>query len=203
MKPKARPKGKTNPTRKAPGLAAAKTLRSILESAAVRQKAHDAGQDLQKRLRDHNAAIQQRMETHRVRDMGRGDTQTSARVARAMVDPARAPARAPAPPTAPAPAPARAPAPAPAPAPPPPPRRGGLDSGTRPRSRTPRRIIRRPRTPPGPIPRARIYGPEPAGYTPAAPRFPTGTRSRGPQRFDIGDTAPRGVSRYRAFFEPP
>jgi hypothetical protein len=191
MKPKARPKGKTNPVRKAPGLAAAKTLRSILESAAVRQKAHDAGQDLQKRLRDHNAAIQQRMETHRVRDMGRGDTQTTARVARAMVDPARAPARAPAPATAPAPAP-RAP-----------PRRGGFDSGTRPRSRTPRRIIRRPRTPPGPIPRARIYGPEPAGYTPAAARFPTGTRSRGPQRYDIGDPAPRGVSRYRAFFEPP
>ena len=80
MKPKARPKGKpaakpaAKPIRKAPGLAAAKTLRTLFESAAVRQKAHDAGQELQKRLRDHNAAIQQRMETHRLRDMARGDT---------------------------------------------------------------------------------------------------------------------------------
>ena len=199
MKPKA--KGKpTKQIRKAPGLAAAKTLRSLFESAAVRQKAHDAGQDLQKRLRDHNAAIQQRMETHRIRDMGRGDTATTARVARAMVDP---PARAPAP----APAPARAPPRAEPRAPPtfgPPRMTGGFNSGTRPRSRTPRRIIRRPRTPPGPIPRARIYGPEPAGYTPAAPRYPAGTRSRGgPVRYDIGDPAPRRGSRYRAFFEPP
>ena len=52
---------------KAPSLAAAKHLRALFESAAVRQKAHDAGLDLQKRLRDHNAAIQQRMETHRLR----------------------------------------------------------------------------------------------------------------------------------------
>ena len=174
MKPKARPKGKTNPTRKAPGLAAAKTLRSILESAAVRQKAHDAGQDLQKRLRDHNAAIQQRMETHRLRDMARGDTPTTARVGREMFEP---PARTEAP---------RAPPRAEPRAPPtfgPPRMTGGFNSGTRPRSRTPRRIIRRPRTPPGPIPRARIWG-DAAGFTPRAP-VPTGTRSRGPRRYDI------------------
>jgi hypothetical protein len=193
MKPKARPKGKptAKPTRKAPGLAAAKTLRTLFESAAVRQKAHDAGQDLQKRLRDHNAAIQQRMETHRVRDMARGDTPTTARVGRAMFEP---PARA---------EPARAPPRAEPRAPPtfgPPRMTGGFNSGTRPRSRTPTRIIRRPRTPPGPIPRARIWG-EP----PQAPRvYPTGTRSRGgPVRYDIGDPAPRRGSRYRAFFEPP
>jgi hypothetical protein len=196
MKPKARQAKAKAATRKAPGLAAAKTLRALFESAAVRQKAHDAGQDLQRRLRDHNAAIQQRMETHRLRDMARGDTPTTARVGRAMFDP---PARAP---------PADPPADPPR-APRPPtfgPRRmtGGFNSGTRPRSRTPTRIIRRPRTPPGPIPRARIYGPEPAGYTPAAPRYPTGTRSRGgPVRYDIGDPIPRRASNYRAFFEPP
>jgi hypothetical protein len=162
----------------------------------VRQKAHDAGQDLQKRLRDHNAAIQQRMETHRVRDMARGDTPTTARVGREMFEPpARAPAPAPA--RAPAPAPARAPAPAPRAPPTFGPRRmtGGFNSGTRPRSRTPTRIIRRPRSPRGPIPRARIYGPEPPGYTPQAPPgYPAGTRSRGgPQRYDIGDPTPRRV----------
>ena len=200
MKPKAKGKPVAKQIRKAPGLAAAKTLRSLFESAAVRQKAHDAGQDLQKRLRDHNAAIQQRMETHRLRDMARGDTPTTARVGREMFEP---PARAPAP----APAPARAPPRAEPRAPPtfgPPRMTGGFNSGTRPRSRTPTRIIRRPRTPPGPIPRARIYGPEPPGYTPQAPPgYPAGTRSRGgPMRFDIGDPPRRG-SRYRAFFEPP
>ena len=148
MKPKARPKGKpaakaaAKPTRKAPGLAAAKTLRTLFESAAVRQKAHDAGQDLQKRLRDHNAAIQQRMETHRLRDMARGDTPVTARVGRTMFDPptrdntareGRAMFG-------------------------PPRMTGGFDSGTRPRSRTPTRIIRRPRTPPGPIPRMPAAG---------------------------------------------
>jgi hypothetical protein len=147
------------------------------------------------------------METHRLRDMARGDTPTTARVAREMFEPPpRAPAPAPAPPRAPAPA--RAPAPPPAPRAPPTfgPRRmtGGFNSGTRPRSRTPTRIIRRPRTPRGPIPRARIYGPEPPGYTPAPPGYPAGTRSRGgPQRYDIGDPTPRRGSRYRAFFEPP
>jgi hypothetical protein len=182
MKPKAtKAKGKpAKQTRKVPGLAAAKTLRSLFESAAVRQKAHDAGQDLQKRIRDHNAAIQQRMETHRIRDMARGDTPVTARVGRTMFDP---PPRAP-------------------PTFGPPRMTGGFNSGTRPRSRTPTRIIRRPRTPPGPIPRARVEG-----QTPQAPRaYPTGTRSRGgPVRFDIGDrpTVPQRGPRYRAFFEPP
>ncbi len=150
MKPKARPKAKAKanatakPTRKAPGLAAANSLRTLFESAAVRQKAHDAGQELQKRLRDHNAAIQQRMETHRLRDMARGDTPMTARVGRSML---------------------------------------GFDTGTRPRSRTPTRIIRRPRTPPGPIPRV------PAdGQMPRPPRvYPMGTGPRrGPARYDIG-----------------
>jgi hypothetical protein len=156
MKPKAakparpRAKAKANaaakPTRKAPGLAAAKTLRTLFESAAVRQKAHDAGQELQKRLRDHNAAIQQRMETHRLRDMARGDTPFTARVGRTML---------------------------------------GFDTGTRPRSRTPTRIIRRPRTPPGPIPRMPAEGQMPR----PPPAYPMGTR--------------RGPARYRPFFEPP
>ena len=182
-KPAAKPTAKQ--IRKAPGLAAAKTLRTLFESAAVRQKAHDAGQELQKRLRDHNAAIQQRMETHRLRDMARGDTPVTARVGRSMFDPptrdtttareGRAMFG-------------------------PPRMTGGFDSGTRPRSRTPTRIIRRPRTPPGPIPRARIWGEPPR----APPVYPAGTRSRGgPVRYDIGDPAPRRGSRYRAFFEPP
>ncbi len=151
MKPKARPKAnaKANaaakPTRKAPGLAAAKSLRTLFESAAVRQKAHDAGQELQKRLRDHNAAIQQRMETHRLRDMARGDTPLTARVGRSML---------------------------------------GFDTGTRPRSRTPTRIIRRPRTPPGPIPRVPAPGQMPRPPPPPPPT-PMGTR-RGPARYDIG-----------------
>ena len=154
MKPKARPKGKpaakaaAKPIRKAPGLAAAKTLRTLFESAAVRQKAHDAGQELQKRLRDHNAAIQQRMETHRLRDMARGDTPMTARVGRSML---------------------------------------GFDTGTRPRSRTPTRIIRRPRTPPGPIPRVPAEGQMPR----PPPVYPMGTGPR------------RGPARYRPFFEPP
>jgi hypothetical protein len=149
----------------------------------VRQKAHDAGQDLQKRLRDHNAAIQQRMETHRLRDMARGDTPVTARVGRSMFDP---PPRADPPTFG------------------PPRMTGGFDSGTRPRSRTPTRIIRRPRTPPGPIPRALVEG-----QMPQAPRvYPMGTRSRGgPVRFDIGGPtvppAARRGPRYRAFFEPP
>ena len=71
--------------RGAPSLAAAKHLRVLFESAAVRQKAHDARLDLQKRLRDHNAAIQQRMDAHRLRDMTRGDTPLTARVARDMI----------------------------------------------------------------------------------------------------------------------
>ena len=154
MKPKARPKGKpaakaaAKPIRKAPGLAAAKTLRTLFESAAVRQKAHDAGQELQKRLRDHNAAIQQRMETHRLRDMARGDTPMTARVGRSML---------------------------------------GFDTGTRPRSRTPTRIIRRPRTPPGPIPRVPAEGQMPR----PPPVYPMGTGPR------------RGPARYGPFFEPP
>jgi pyruvate/2-oxoglutarate dehydrogenase complex dihydrolipoamide acyltransferase (E2) component len=147
MKPKAaKPKAakpKAKPTRKAPGLATAKSLRALFESAAVRQKAHDAGLDLQKRLRDHNAAIQQRMETHRLRDMARGDTPLTARVGRTML---------------------------------------GFDSGTRPRSRTPTRIIRRPRTPPGPIPRAPAPGQMPP--PPPPPPTPRGTR-RGPARYDM------------------
>ena len=49
----------------APSLAAAKHLRALFESAAVRQKAHDARLDLQKRIKDHNFAIQQRMDAHR------------------------------------------------------------------------------------------------------------------------------------------
>ena len=150
MKPKARPKAKAKanatakPTRKAPGLAAANSLRTLFESAAVRQKAHDAGQELQKRLRDHNAAIQQRMETHRLRDMARGDTPLTARVGRSML---------------------------------------GFDTGTRPRSRTPTRIIRRPRTPPGPIPRVPADGQMPR----PPPVYPMGTGPRrGPARYDIG-----------------
>ena len=166
MKPKAaKAKGKptAKPTRKAPGLAAAKTLRTLFESAAVRQKAHDAGQELQKRLRDHNAAIQQRMETHRLRDMARGDTPVTARVGRSMFDP---PPRADPPMFG------------------PPRMTGGFDSGTRPRSRTPTRIIRRPRTPPGPIPRMPAPGQMPPP-PPPPPVYPTGTR-RGPARYDIG-----------------
>ena len=73
------------PRAKVPSLAAAKHLRTLFESAAVRQKAHDARLDLQKRLRDHNAAIQQRMETHRIRDMSRGDTPLTARVGKGML----------------------------------------------------------------------------------------------------------------------
>ena len=145
MKPKAKGKPVAKQIRKAPGLAAAKTLRTLFESAAVRQKAHDAGQELQKRLRDHNAAIQQRMETHRLRDMARGDTPLTARVGRSML---------------------------------------GFDTGTRPRSRTPTRIIRRPRTPPGPIPRVPAPGQMPRPPPPPPPT-PMGTR-RGPARYDIG-----------------
>ena len=73
--------------RGAPSLAAAKHLRALFESAAVRQKAHDASLDLQKRLRDHNIAIQQHTEAHRLRDMTRGDTALAARVARGMMGP--------------------------------------------------------------------------------------------------------------------
>ena len=136
MKPKA---AKPKALRKAPSLAAAKHLRTLFESAAVRQKAHDARLDLQKRLRDHNTAIQQRMETHRIRDMSRGDTPLTARVGKTML--------------------------------------GGFDVGSRPRSRTPTRIIRAPRTPPKPIPRA-----PPPGPHPPAPR--------GPERFDLSPPRP-------------
>ena len=73
--------------RGAPSLAAAKHLRALFESAAVRRKAHDARLDLQKRLRDHNIAIQQHTEAHRLRDMTRGDTPLSARLARGMMGP--------------------------------------------------------------------------------------------------------------------
>ena len=69
---------------KAPSLAAAK--HALFESHAVRQKAHDARLDLQKRIQDHNFAIQQRMDAHRLRDM-RADTPLTARVARDMVAP--------------------------------------------------------------------------------------------------------------------
>ena len=78
-------KAKAPKRAKAPSLATAKHLRVLFESAAVRQKAHDARLDLQKRLRDHNAAIQQRMEAHRLRDMTRGDTPLTARVGRTML----------------------------------------------------------------------------------------------------------------------
>ena len=71
---------------KAPFLAAAQHLRALLESHAVRQKAHDARLDLRKRIQDHNFAIQQRMDAHRLRDM-RADTPLTARVARDMVAP--------------------------------------------------------------------------------------------------------------------
>jgi hypothetical protein len=70
--------------KKGPSLAAAKRLRTLFESAAVRQKAHDASLALQKRIRDHNIAIQQHTEAHRLRDMTRGDTALTARVARGM-----------------------------------------------------------------------------------------------------------------------
>ena len=141
MKPKAaKPKA-----RKAPSLAAAKHLRTLFESAAVRQKAHDARLDLQKRLRDHNTAIQQRMETHRIRDMARGDTPLTARVGHGML--------------------------------------GGFDVGSRPRSRTPTRRIRAPRTPPKAPPRA--PPPAPAGPPPA----PKANR-KGPERYDL--SPPRG-----------
>jgi hypothetical protein len=117
------------------------------------------------------------METHRVRDMARGDTPVTARVGRSMFEP---PARA-------DPVRAEPPVRAAPRAPPtfgPPRMTGGFNSGTRPRSRTPTRIIRRPRTPPGPIPRARFEGQPPP--PPQAPRvYPTGTRSRGPARYDI------------------
>jgi hypothetical protein len=104
------------------------------------------------------------METHRVRDMARGDTPVTARVGRTMFEP-----------------PARADPPRAPPTFGPPRMTGGFNSGTRPRSRTPTRIIRRPRTPPGPIPRALLEG-----QMPPAPRvYPTGTRSRGPARYDI------------------
>ena len=137
MKPKAaKPKA-----RKAPSLAAAKHLRTLFESAAVRQKAHDARLDLQKRLRDHNTAIQQRMETHRIRDMARGDTPLTARVGRTML--------------------------------------GGFDVGSRPRSRTPTRKIRAPRTPPKAAPRA----PPPSLPAPPPPR-------KGPERFDLSPPRP-------------
>jgi hypothetical protein len=150
MKPKAakpkaaKPKAAKPKARKAPGLATAKNLRTLFESAAVRQKAHDASLDLQKRIRDHNTAIQQRMETHRLRDMARGDTPLTARVGRTML--------------------------------------GGFDTGTRPRSRTPTRIIRAPRTPPRPIPRAPAPGaPPPPPPPPPAPR----PNRRGPARYDM------------------
>ena len=38
-----------------PSLAAAKHLRALFESHAVRQKAHDARLDLQKRIKDQNS----------------------------------------------------------------------------------------------------------------------------------------------------
>ena len=72
---------------KAPSLAAAKHLRALFESHAVRHKAHDARLDLQRRIKDHNFAIQQRMDAHRLRDMTRADTPLTARVARDMVAP--------------------------------------------------------------------------------------------------------------------
>jgi hypothetical protein len=80
MKAKAKKRG-------VPSLAAAKHLRTLFESAAVRQKAHDASLALQKRLRDHNIAIQQHTEALRLRDMTRGDTALAARVARGMMGP--------------------------------------------------------------------------------------------------------------------
>ena len=138
MKPKATRKAK------APSLAAAKHLRTLFESAAVRQKAHDARLDLQRRLRDHNTAIQQRMETHRLRDMSRGDTPLTARVGKGML--------------------------------------GGFDVGSRPRSRTPTRRIRAPRTPPKAPPRA----PPPAPGPPPAPK----ANRKGPERYDL--SPPRG-----------
>ena len=161
MKPKAakpkaaKPKAAKPKARKAPGLATAKNLRTLFESAAVRQKAHDASLDLQKRLRDHNTAIQQRMETHRLRDMARGDTPLTARVGRTML---------------------------------------GFDTGTRPRSRTPTRIIRAPRTPPRPIPRAPAPGAPPP--PPPPPPTPRGTR-RGPARYDMSPPPNTRRSRQR------
>ena len=132
------------PRAKVPSLAAAKHLRTLFESAAVRQKAHDARLDLQKRLRDHNAAIQQRMETHRIRDMSRGDTPLTARVGKGML--------------------------------------GGFDVGSRPRSRTPTRRIRAPRTPPKAAPRA----PPPSPPAPPAPPAPR----KGPERYDLSPPRP-------------
>jgi hypothetical protein len=145
---------------KAPSLAAAKHLRTLFESAAVRQKAHDARLDLQRRLRDHNAAIQQRMETHRIRDMSRGDTPLTARVGKGML--------------------------------------GGFDVGSRPRSRTPTRRIRAPRTPPKAPPRA--PPPAPAGPPPPHPkpiaRAPSATISARPA------ATPRSRSARRAAMLP-
>jgi hypothetical protein len=140
MKKQARAKAPA--LRKAPSLATAKHLRTLFEIAAVRQKAHDARLDLQRRLRDHSAAIQQRMETHRLRDMARGDTPPTARVGKGML--------------------------------------GGFDVGSRPRSRTPTRIIRAPRTPPKPPPRAPPPGP-PAPPPPPAPK----ANRKGPERYDL------------------
>jgi hypothetical protein len=132
---------------KAPSLAAAKHLRTLFESAAVRQKAHDARLDLQRRLRDHNTAIQQRMETHRIRDMARGDTPLTARVGKGML--------------------------------------GGFDVGSRPRSRTPTRRIRAPRTPPKAAPRA------PPPSPPAPPSAPSAPPPRkGPERYDLSPPRP-------------
>jgi hypothetical protein len=154
MKPKAPKAPKAIPkARKAPNLATAKHLRTLFESAAVRQKAHDASLDLQRRLKDHNAAIQYRMETHRLRDMARGDTPHTARVGRSMLESDSTRPRTP---------------------------------GTRPRSRTPTRIIQRPRTPPGPTPR--VLAPGQVPRPPPPPRTPAGTRirrGRAPERFDL------------------
>jgi hypothetical protein len=168
MTRKAKAKARANNPRKAPSLATAKSLRTLFESAAVRQKAHDASLELQKRIRDHNAAIQERMETHRLRDMTRGDTPQTARVGRTMLG-ARPRSRTPPRPRVPRAAP-----------PPPPPTR----TVTRPRSRTPTRIIRRPRTPPGPIPR--FLAPGQVSRPPPPAPSPTGTRIRRPARYDIG-----------------
>jgi hypothetical protein len=68
---------------KAPNVTAAKRIRALLDSHAVRQQKQDARLDLRKRIRDHGIALTARMDKERMRNV-RADTPQTARTAAAM-----------------------------------------------------------------------------------------------------------------------
>ena len=68
---------------KAPSVTPAKHIIALIQSQAEREKAQNARLDLRKKMRDHNAALQVRADTERLRGL-RGDTPEMARAAHDM-----------------------------------------------------------------------------------------------------------------------